>query len=161
MHILPDVPTLSLLRVVRDIMKPVRAYLKNAYFYVVTLPERLYPFKANIGGEWVRGRRAYEKALRAALRRHGIGKIGYKLLLYREVFHFVGSIVFIISATLISNELFGSDKALYVLMGAAVLALGFQEFYVHPRTYGQRPQKGVLDWLSWVIPMVVYAFLIR
>lgn len=138
-----------------------QALVKNAYLFFVTLPERLYPFKSRVRGEWVRGRRSYEKAMNEALRKYGIGKIGYKLLLYREVFHFFGSVLFIIAATVISNELFGSEKALYVLMGAAILAFGFQEFYMHPRTYGQRTQKGILDWLSWVVPMIVYAFILN
>src|SRR3989344_7765710 len=123
---------------------------KNTYGYFLTLPDRMYPFACEVGGEWVRGRRSYEQAAARALENYGLGRLGYKLMLYRELFHFAGSILFIISATLISKILFGSEVALYVLLAAAIMALSFQEFYVHPKHYGQRARKGVIDWLTCV-----------
>lgn len=130
--------------------------IRKSYTFIVTLPDRLYPFKNEIEGKWVRGQRSYEQAVNRALEQYGLGRLGYKLMLYRETFHFLGSILFIVSATFISKQLFGSDIALYVLLAAAVIALAFQEFYVHPKNYGQHTRKGVADWLVWVAPMVVY-----
>ncbi len=124
----------------------------------MTIPDRFYPFGSKIDGEWVRGRRSYERAVKQAIRKYGLGRIGYKLVLYREVFHLIGSILFIIFATLVSKEFFGSDAALYVLLGAAIVALAFQEFYVHPKHFGQHARKGIADYLVWVVPMLVYIF---
>lgn len=135
-----------------------RSAFKNTYGYLVTLPDRLYPFKSEIEGQFVRGRRSYEQAVEKALSVYGEGRLGYKLMLYREAFHFVGSILFITFATLVSRDLFGSDVALYVLLSAAILALAYQEFYVHPKTFGQHVRKGVTDYLVWVVPMLVYIF---
>ena len=126
------------------------------YTGVVSLPDRLYPFKCEIEGRFVRGRRSYEQAVKHAFETYGPGRFGYKLLLYRETFHFIGALLFIVSAGLISKDLFGSDIALYVLLGSAILALSVQEFYVHPRKYGQRTQKGIADWSVWVLPMLAY-----
>lgn len=133
--------------------------IKKTYFYFITLPDRLYPFRNDIGGHWVRGRRSYEQAVNRALKRYGIGRLSYQLLLYRGLFHFVGSILFILFATFLSQRLLGSETALYVLFCAAIAALSFQEFYMHPRQYGQRIQKGITDWLTWVLPMLAYIFL--
>ena len=127
----------------------------------MTLPDRLYPFRNEIEGKWVRGQRSYEQAVKQALEKYGLGRLGYKLMLYRETFHFLGSILFIVSATIISKNLFGSDAALYVLLLAAIVALAFQEFYVHPKSYGQKARKGIADWLVWVAPMVIYLLLFR
>lgn len=132
--------------------------LKNTYGFCLTIPDRFYPFASEVGGQMVRGRRSYEAAVRRAVKRYGLGSLGLKLALYREVFHLIGSILFITFATLVSKDLFGSDVALYVLLGAAILALGFQEFYVHPKHYGQHVRKGVADWLVWVVPMLIYIF---
>ncbi len=133
---------------------------KKFYFYLITIPDRFYPFKSEIEGQWVRGQRSYEAAVKNALTQYGLGRLGYKLMLYRETFHFVGSLLFMVFATLVARDLFGSDAALYVLLVLAVLALSFQEFYVHPRTFGQHARKGVTDWLVWVGPMAIYAFLL-
>ncbi len=138
-----------------------RSSLTKTYLYFITLPDRLYPFTSEIEGKLVRGQRSYEHTVNAALEKYGLGRLGYKLFLYREVFHFIGSVLFIIFATLVSQDLFGSDTALYVLLGAAILALSYQEFYVHPKTYGQHVQKGIADWLVWVVPMVAYILLSR
>jgi hypothetical protein len=136
-------------------------WFTKTYQYLVTLPDRLYPFKNEVEGESVRGRRSYEQAVNRALERYGLGRLGYKLMLYRETFHFLGSLLFIIFATVVARDLFGSETALYVLLAAAVLALTFQEFYVHPRSYGQHTKKGITDWSVWVVPMVIYLLLFR
>lgn len=135
-----------------------RAILKASYGFFITFPDRMYPFAAMVGGKRVRGRRAYEYAVRRALRRYGMGRIGYRLGLYREVFHFIGSVLFITAATLVSQDLFGSNTAVYVLLIAAIVALAVQEFYLHPKHYGQHFMKGVADWLTWVVPMLIYIF---
>lgn len=129
------------------------------YFFFMTLPDRLYPFRMEVEGQWVRGRRAYDEAV--AFQVENLHKLGYKLTLYREVFHFVGSVLFIAIATFISRVFLGGDSALYTLFAAAVIALAYQEFYVHPKIYDQHPQKGVLDWMVWVAPMAAYLLLLK
>ncbi|MBC7836197.1 hypothetical protein H7X87_00250 [Acetobacteraceae bacterium] len=135
-----------------------RWLIVNLYVFFVTFPDRFYPFACKANGQWVRGRRSYERAVARALKKHGVGRIGYKLTLYREVFHFVGSILFIVGATVISQNFFGSDAALYFLLYAAIVALTFQEFYLHPKQYSQHFRKGILDWFVWVVPMLIYIF---
>ncbi|MDB5225326.1 MAG: hypothetical protein JWL87_278 [Candidatus Adlerbacteria bacterium] len=136
-------------------------FIKNTYLYLVTLPDRLYPFRCEIEGQWVRGRRSYEQAVERALVQHGLHRLGYKLTLYRETFHFVGSVVLVVAATIVSKTFFGSETALYVLLGTVIVALFFQEFYLHPKLYGQRYKKGVIDLLSWITPMAAYFFLFK
>jgi len=138
-----------------------REAMQKMYLYLITIPDRLYPFKSEIEGQWVRGQRSYEQAVNTALEKYGLGRLGYKLMLYRETFHFIGSILFITFSTVIAKNLFGSDIALYVLLAAAIVALAFQEFYVHPKSFGQHTRKGVADWLVWVTPMVIYLLLFR
>ena len=133
-------------------------FFKSTYANLVAIPDRLYPFKTEIEGKLVRGRKSYEHAVEHAFHEFGPGRFGYKLLAYREAFHFVGAILFITSAALVSRVVFGSDMALYVLLFAAIIALTYQEFYVHPRKYGQRTQKGITDWFTWVIPMMLFMF---
>ncbi len=133
--------------------------LERTYFFFITLPDRLYPFRMQVEGQWVRGRRAYNEAVLEQV--ENLHRLGYKLTLYREVFHFFGSVLFITLAALISHVFLGGDSALYVLLAAAVIALAYQEFYVHPKIYDQHPQKGILDWSVWVAPMALYLFLIK
>lgn len=130
--------------------------MKKTYYYIVTLPDRLYPFRSEIEGQWVRGRRSYQQALEKAARMYGFNHLGYKLMAYRQVCHMVGSVILITAITLLSKELFGSDRALYVLLATAIIALFLQEFYLHPKLYGQKYEKGLIDLAAWLIPIAIY-----
>ena len=132
--------------------------LANFYLLLVTLPDHLYPFKNEVDGKLRRGIRSYKKAVAKAQRKYGPGHLGYKLSLYRETFHFAGSLLFIVLATLVSKDFLGSEMALYVLLYAAIAALTYQEFYVHPKRYGQHLKKGIVDWSFWVLPMLFFLF---
>jgi hypothetical protein len=133
---------------------------KVAGFYhsLVVLPDRLYPFKTEIEGQWVRGIRSYNSTLDYVQRKYGRGHYGYKLSVYRQFFHAVSSILIMIGATFLLQYYFGSTVALYVFLGLGILFISFQEFYLQRRTYQQLWRKGVLDWLSWCVPAALYMF---
>lgn len=138
-----------------------KAWIQDVYEFFEAVPDRLYPFKVEVEGKVVRGRQAYARAVEDAWARYGVNNFGYKLSVYRGAFHFVGSVLFIIFAAIISEQLFNSEVALYILMGAAITALFYQEFVVHPRQYSQRRGKGIYDMLTWVVPMMIYLTLFR
>ena len=137
-----------------------KAFLKKLYYFIESIPDRLYPFACEIEGKMVRGRRSYMRAVEHALEKYGPNRLGYKLVVYRGTFHFIGSVLFILFATLISQKFFGSEIALYILVGIAIAGLFFQEFYSHPKRYQQARHKGVTDWLTWVIPMMIYIYFV-
>ena len=124
--------------------------------WIETLPNKLYPFAHQIEGKWVRGVQAYNKALEEGIEIHGPGKHTYRLVIYRGTWHLLGSILLMISLTVIAQRMFGTDTALYVLMGLAIAALLLQEFVLHPKRYGQTTRKGIFDIVTWVAPMVAY-----
>jgi hypothetical protein len=128
----------------------------GVYHWLVTIPDKLYPFRTEVEGRWVRGIRAYNATLARYQRKYGIGHYGYKLVAYRTFFHLIGAILFLIIAAYLSQELFGSAKAIYAFLIAAVALISFQEFYLHRRMYNQLWRKGFADWLSWCAPMGVY-----
>ncbi len=136
-----------------------RRVVLNWYTFIVSLPDLLYPFSCEVEGKRVRGRLAYEAARAKARELRGPGAYGYQILAYRQVFHVIGSILFIALATFVSHSLFGSETALFILFGAAVLVISVQEFYLHPRFYEQHLGKGVSDWLAWVVPIGTYLLL--
>lgn len=129
------------------------------YPFLVSIPDRLYPFRTNVEGEWVRGKRSYDAALRRVRRKLGPGHFGYKVLAYRQACHLLGAILLIIISSIIAKELFGSEAALDVVLVLAVLAISFQEFYLHPKYYGQLWRKSVADWAVWVTPIALFLFL--
>ena len=129
------------------------------YSFWITLPNRFYPFSYIVEGQRVRGRAAYDAVLAKIQSVRGPGSYSYALIAYRQVFHIIGAVLFMAFATVISHQLFGSEVALYVLLGAAALMVTIQEFYLHPRMYDQHLPKSVSDWLAWVIPMGVYVAL--
>ena len=133
-----------------------RARLKSFYTFIETIPDRLYPFASEIEGRWVRGRRSYLQTLERVYEEYGPNRFGLKLSVYRGACHLLGSILFLLGATVISHRLFGSEVALYIMIAAAILMLSVQEFYLHPKRYGQHRGKGIADWLTWVLPMAVY-----
>ena len=130
--------------------------LISLHHWVETLPDKLYPFAKEIEGQWVRGFRAYHKALEEGIEIHGPGKHTYHMVIYRGTWHLLGSILLMVSLTVIAQRLFGTDTALYVLMALAITALLLQEFVLHPKRYGQTTRKGIFDIVTWVAPMVAY-----
>lgn len=135
------------------------APLFGFYPFLVTLPDRFYPFRTKVEGEWVRGKRSYDAALSRVRRRLGPGHFGYKVLAYRQACHLFGAIMLIIVSTVIAKELFGSEAALYMVLALAIVAISFQEFYLHPKYYGQLWRKSVADWAVWVTPIALFLFL--
>ena len=134
---------------------------RRFYNFFVRIPDYLYPFSELIEGKKVRWKAAYDQALmRMNERKGGFGHYGALLIAYRSFFHIIGSLLFILFATLVSEDLFGSEIALYVLFGMAAFALVYQEFFIQPRTFGQFRLHGVVDVLSWVVPFGIYLFLV-
>jgi hypothetical protein len=136
-------------------MQKKRTGLYNA---LVVLPDRLYPFKTEVGGQWVRGIRSYNAVLARYQKMYGDGRYGYKLGAYRQFFHLIGSILFLIVAAYFSQAFFKNADAMYAFLIAAVGLVSFQEFYVHRRMYQQLWRKGIIDWLAWCTPIGIYFF---
>lgn len=137
-------------------MNKVKVFFWKVHSWLESLPESLYPFANQIEGKFVRGRQSYEIVLKSAIEKYGPYKMGYKLLVYRGGCHFLGSVIFIALATFISQQLFNAEIALYILFLTAVTVLFIQEFYWHPKQYGQSYTKSVADWFTWVLPMTIY-----
>ncbi len=139
--------------------KEILIRISNGYKYTLTIPDRFYPFRSEIEGQWVRGIRSYNQAvLNYQKRVNAATGIGMRLGTYRQLFHLVGSIIAIVVATLLSRRVFGSDIALYTLLAAVVIFISYQEFSLHPREYSQHWQKGIADWVVWFSPIFVYIF---
>ncbi|MFM2330990.1 MAG: hypothetical protein RLZZ26_497 [Candidatus Parcubacteria bacterium] len=118
-----------------------------AYHFLVTLPDRLYPFRSEIQGKWVRGVRSYNQRLARAYKHYGRGHYGYALSLYRQAFHLAGSLVLIAAM-----DFFTAGFIFVVVVGG----IGYQEFILQRRTYNQLWRKGIADWLVWCVPMGIY-----
>ena len=129
------------------------------YHFVVTIPDKVYPFKNYIGGRWVRGERSYDAAIDRAYRKYGTGDCGLPILLYREFFHFIGSLGIIYFASLVAYNYFGGWSLLAFVFALAALFLTYQEFILQRRIYRQRWSKAVADWLVWCVPMVLALYL--
>ena len=139
-----------------------RAQLRGFYHYCCTIPDRAYPFGTRIQGRWVRGMRSYNARVRAHEREYGRGHLGYSLGTYRQLFHLVGSLAFLIFTAYISNSFLGSTYALYTLLLVAIGLISYQEFYLHRRMYDQVWKKSVIDWAVWVTPVgIFFLFYVR
>ena len=139
-------------------MKESRGIIR-LYDFVVSVPDRIYPFSEEIEGQKVRFRRAYNAALARIQEKRGYGSYGAWLITYRSACHVIGAILFISFSTIVSQQLFGSDIALYVLLVLASVAIAAQEFVFHPRTYGQMRLHSTIDLMSWTVPFALYVAL--
>ena len=140
----------------RGTLRAMKKKRTGFYHALVTLPDRLYPFKTNVQGQWVRGIRSYNATLARYERAHGVGHYGFKLNTYRQFFHLAGSLLYLLIAAYLTRMFFGSSTALFAFLVAAMLLVSFQEFYLHRRMYQQLWRKGVIDWLAWCAPMGIY-----
>ncbi len=120
------------------------------YRFLVTLPDRLYPFRSEIQGKWVRGMRSYNHRLALAYKQYGRGHYGYALMLYRQAFHLAGSLIVIA---------IGAFFASGFILILAIIGIGCQEFILQRRTYQQLWMKGIADWLVWSAPIGIYFWL--
>ena len=127
------------------------------YHWLVMIPDRVYPFKTEVEGQWVRGLRSYDATLARYEQMYGNGHYGYKLGAYRQLFHLAGSI-FLMVVAYVSQSLFSTVNAMYVFLVTAIVLISFQEFYLHRRMYQQLWRKGIVDWLAWCLPMGIYFF---
>ncbi len=128
------------------------------YYFFIVFPDRLYPFAETIRGKSVRGIRAYNHAAARYERKYGRGHFGVWINCYRTFFHIIGSVAIILVGGLVVRELFGTERALYIILGIVTALITYQEFYYHPRYYHQLFKKGILDWFAWVAPIGFYVF---
>lgn len=133
--------------------------LKKFYDYLVSFPERLYPFTETIEGKKITGERAYK--LVASRNKNTYGDVytlqAPKLLLWRQVFHVLGSVFFVFLAHQMFLYVSFFNGLLFLLFWVFCIAL--QEFYVHPHYYDQKLLKGVIDFAFWMLPVVIYVLM--
>lgn len=130
---------------------------KKFYDYLITFPERLYPFtERNLQGEKLTGERAYKfiAEKNKLLYMDAYSLQAPKLILWRTLFHVLGSILCILVAdSLIDNVSFFNGFAFLVLV---VVCVVIQEFYLQPHYYKQKTTKGMIDFAAWLLPIVIY-----
>lgn len=73
---------------------------------------------------------------------------------WREVCHLIGSLVLLAISHL--ALVFTSYNVPLITLVALVLWLVYQEAYRHPKVYGQKAWKGVLDVVVWLLPFTLY-----
>lgn len=133
-----------------------RQRIIRLHHWFETLPDKLYPFRAEIEGKWVRGKAAYQKLLEDGFALHGHGRVGYKLTIYRGAWHIAGSILLIAGIVAVSNRWSPEGSLAPTLLLLAIVALFLQEFILHPRRYGQSFNKGLFDVATWLTPIAIY-----
>lgn len=131
--------------------------LKKFYDYIFTFPERLYPFNEKTKeGKVLSGERAY-----AYLKEQNIKEFddayslkAPKLLLWRAVFHLGGSVVLVF----IADQLFKHMSFFngFAFLTFVVFCLALQEFYFQPNYYNQKREKGIIDFVTWMLPILLY-----
>ncbi|MDQ5883378.1 MAG: hypothetical protein QG654_291 [Patescibacteria group bacterium] len=124
---------------------------------MVTFPERLYPFtETTAGGKKLTGELAY--AYVAEENKIKFGDVyslqSPKLLIWREVFHFSASVFFVFIADQMFRHM-SFFNGLFLLVFVVVM-VAVQEFYLHPHYYDQKPLKGMIDFMVWMFPIVIY-----
>ena len=132
---------------------------QKTYNFFVTLPDRFYPFSEEIEGERVRWQAAYNQALAKVQKEYGYGRYGVKLIAYRSIFHVIGSSLFILFSALITQELFDTNTALYVVFFLAVIALAYSEIIMQKKLLGQHLMHSIFDLFSWIVPMGIYLYI--
>jgi len=140
----------------KKFLKNMWGTLKKFYEYLLTFPERLYPFTEEVEGKKVTGERAYKIVYSRNERLYGdaYSLQSPKLLLWREAFNFGGSIFLVIIAHLMFIHL--SFLNGFVFLVLVVLCVAVQEFYLQPNYYKQKTQKGIIDFVVWMFPIFLY-----
>ncbi|MBP9816591.1 MAG: hypothetical protein KBD05_01005 [Candidatus Pacebacteria bacterium] len=78
--------------------------------------------------------------------------------IWSRVCHAAASLTLLGVSNLLALSI-GFDVPLYVFLVLVVWVL-YKEFYLDPKSYGQKWSKGVMDSFSWLLPFVLF-FLFR
>ena len=78
--------------------------------------------------------------------------------LWSRLCHAIASLVLLGGSHLVLLST-GYDVSVYVFAVLMVWVL-YKEFYLDPKSYGQKWPKGVMDSLSWTLPFILY-FILR
>ena len=76
-------------------------------------------------------------------------------VLWREICHIIGSLILLYVSYLIT------PKTVPVTFILLTIWMTYQEFYFHPKKYDQPLWKGLIDWLSWITPFIIYFLLTK
>jgi len=74
-------------------------------------------------------------------------------IIWRELCHLTGSLFLILISYFLKPLIPAASIIIFVVL---LLWMTYQEFYLHPKKYDQKLWKGILDWLSWIAPFVIY-----
>lgn len=86
---------------------------------------------------------------------NGVLVFPYKFV--REIFHIIGSCILIGISYVVSIFVYTyTSLIIFTMLG---IWITYQEFYLHPKKYNQRISEGILDWLSWMLPFLIFIFI--
>lgn len=130
--------------------------------FVERIPEYFYIFPFKNGDAVLYSIDAYQARLSECVGLFGIDGAQLfctDLILWREVFHVIGSVLVLLILWGIRRR-YGL-RAMLIAGAVLFLYLVFQEFYLHPLYKSQIPFKGTLDIFSWsLIPLLYVALVI-
>lgn len=137
--------------------KKLLTMFKKIYNYLLTIPDRLYPFRViNDEGVILFGQSAYDYEMKRNRRLFGyeFTMRSPKVFVYREVFHLLASIFLVYVAHILGKNFGTLNGIAFIIL--IVTSISFQEFYIHPKYYHQRTVKTITDWVVWMVPVLVY-----
>ncbi len=77
---------------------------------------------------------------------------------WREFCHIITScLIILISFFIYKHGIVYAPITVFSILG---IYMTWQEFYLHPKKYNQMLWNGILDWLAWMIPFMVYLLLL-
>ena len=129
--------------------------------FMRTIPERTYPFvERDAQGKKVYLDRAFKRRNEMCLQELGsMPNIHcHRIFFWREFLHLFGGVMFWFIA-LVIHYYFGTPTS-YILPAILIIFLAFQEFFIDRIRYNQKWIRGVIDWVVWIIPLVLF-FLIN
>ena len=124
------------------------------------IPDYLYPIPERIGLRVSLGKKAYDYRLNICVQKfggiEGAQRHCSRLIIWREICHFVGALAFISFL-----HLFVVPVNMNVALGISALYAVFflwQEYYFQPRVehLKQIPFKANLDVAVWCVPVLIY-----
>ena len=121
------------------------------------IPIHLFPFPTKVSGKTCFGTSAYDETIKT---QKEFGGTGYPLtiLFWREFLHSVISIMFVTTVVGIQT-LFNIPSFATIMIIAAIIGILFQELYIHPKLYGQKWGRTIVDIVVWVAPLVIFIYL--
>lgn len=122
----------------------------NIYLSILDLPKYFFWVPFFTKKKIYFGQKSYNLYLKKSKSKNKFGYESKVITMWRETIHILSSFILLFIINFFFNFL------LFVYIALLISYMSFQEFILQPKEFDQPLWKGILDFLSWILPIFLF-----